>query len=351
MPSSSQEKDVLDGFAAVLETMSTLENSLDTVSSVKIKQFDLRSLRNKQFLLEILHQKYQKVSGKYNNLISVCGELKKDLIDSRWETLFKNLNTAVEVDIEQVEGILDCYKTDGAKQIPRGLAGEKLSALSISIEKSFNIIYQALPFSVLTIEVATKANELASRWLVLGNQIEILDLKADEKDDLASGLRRLSLQSVSSEGNRSTSSQSRSKGVGAHLFERMNIKPVIVHNTPKSAEKRSSFYRSDSTELQPVVLNFEKAPKLLRSSSIEKDTKSCREIAISFEILLTRISLFSLKTSQIPIYHDAKIDYYSTVRLKLNSPMKVALKSLDNSPIQTDRYLMLPTLSRLHKQF
>ncbi|CUS21748.1 LAQU0S03e09846g1_1 [Lachancea quebecensis] len=332
LPSFPHDEGTIDSFIAVGESMNLLEGNLRLVPSTKIKTFTGREICNKEFLAKILHQKHHTISLKYEALVAAYVSLKNDLVDTRWKLMFEVLNDSIAHDIKQVQNIL----LESHRIAMHANNAEKILALSSTIEKNFNIIYQALSSSILTIEITEKANELAFQWLALKSEIDVLDLKEDRDKELASGLRRLSLKSTGSEDSKRSEPQS--KGVGAFLLHRMNIKPVIIQNTPMSVEKRNSPYANRNEPQLKTIKNFDvpvlKLPEVLAGSENESKEMS---VEFSFRELLSRINFFSRRQSGLPIYQDRKSGYRSSLCAKLNSPMRIKLKSNNQSFIRHGR--------------
>ncbi|SCU79675.1 LANO_0A07140g1_1 [Lachancea nothofagi CBS 11611] len=359
VPTFSEDSDDFGKFVSIAETMGPLESSMKEVLNSKIQNFGKRNIRDNQFLLDRLQQKYQEVCQKHEALNVVFHLLKEELVDSRWKELFESLNNVVSQDIKEAEIIVSSHRMANDDTGPelQSSNSKRLLSLQRIIEKNFNIVYQALSTSVLEAEVAAQANELASRWLVLRTDIDNLELHDDNIDDeLSSDLQSLSLQKTEASGIKSSESQRRTSGVGALLFKRMNIKPVMINNTPKSVEKIKPFFRP-SEPLKPIPLNFHRIPKLpkpddsagsdINSVSITStmSTEAC------FSKLLHKIASFSSQRSQIPVYCGPVVAVANPMGLKLNDPMKVELKSPNQFPGSVEfEKCQLPTMC-LHKRF
>lgn len=332
LPRFPNDNEAIDSFIAVGESMNLLEGNLRLVPSTKIETFTGRKIHNKEFLSKILHQKHHTISLKYETLVAAYVSLKSDLVDTRWQFMFQVLNDSIAGDIDQVRDIL----LDSSRTATHIHNANRLLALSSTIEKNFNIIYQALSYSVLTIEITEKANELASQWLALQSEIDLLDLKENYDQDIAVGLRRLSLKSTGSEDSRRSEPQS--KGVGALLLQRMNIKPVIIQNTPTSVEKRNTNYANKMAP-QSAAINLYEVPVLKLPEASTGSGEENKEISaeLSFRKLLSKICVFSGRRSGLPIYLDRNSGYMSSLRTKLSSPMRIRLKASSQPSIRRGR--------------
>ncbi|SCU80188.1 LAFA_0B07998g1_1 [Lachancea sp. 'fantastica'] len=333
VPTLLEESDLFEKFVTIRDTMEPLEENLRHTLHHRIEQFGSRKINYAESLVNILRAKYNEVCQKHESLLIVFHLLQEELVNSRWKELFKSLNKIIEQDISAASAMVTELVT--LSKIGT-LERAKLLSLQREIENNFNIVYQALHSSVLSVDVADQSNELANRWLDVGTQIEELCSQANAEEDLASGIQKLSLRQEESTEKRPT--QARSSSVGALLFKRMNIKPVMVDTTPKSAVKTKPLYQP-SLKSQPARLNFESIPNLSqpnasnlkKGSSILSPIKSAEsdpmdEVSTT-ELLQQKIVHFSSLKSRIPVYRCHQSNIANSITVHLSDPMKVVLKS------------------------
>ncbi|SCU87699.1 LAME_0D11122g1_1 [Lachancea meyersii CBS 8951] len=352
VPTFSEDSDVFEEFVSITEAMEPLEKNLRHTLYQKIESFGNRQIIHVQYLANILREKYNDLCLKYESLIVVFHLLKEELVNSRWKALFESLNKIVDQDIKTASNMvseLEAYSKLRSSDLAR------LLSLQDEIENNFNIIYQALDKSVLTVDVADQSNKLADRWLALSLAITELNSHVDTDEDLSSHMQQLSLLRHEPADRRP--SQRRTSSVGAFLFKRMNIKPVMIDTTPKSAVKIKSFYQPSESS-QPARLNFDSIPHSSQPAEETEETTETELVShkkpgssdlISLKKLLRKIQYFSGLRSRIPIYQDHHQNFRSSIRAHLADPMKVVPHSSNLTSGSADfEKCQLPTVC-LHK--
>ncbi|CEP63363.1 Kar9p LALA0_S08e00716g [Lachancea lanzarotensis] len=333
VPSFFEDSDLFEKFITIRDTIEPLEENLRHTLRHRIEHFGNRQINHAEYLVNILKTKHNDLGQKHDSLLVVFYLLKEELVNSRWKELFKSLNKIIEQDVVAASAMVT---EQAARSTLRTLERSKLVSLQQEIENNFNIVYQALHSSVLSVDVADQSNELADRWLEVRSQIQELRSQADTDEDLASHVQKLSLREEEPVEKRST--QTRSTSVGAFLFKRMNIKPVMVNTTPKSAVKLKPLYQPSSIS-QPARLNFESIPNLSQSYNSDEISTSIipspsrnanpdplPDISLT-ELLHQKIAYFSNLRSQIPVFKCHKHNLAQPIINHLSDPMKVVPQS------------------------
>ncbi|SCU81023.1 LADA_0B10792g1_1 [Lachancea dasiensis] len=336
IPTFPENSDLFADFMSVAEIMDPLEKSMTKVVDEKIQGFGKRVIHSIAYLTNILQQHFEDVNRKHEALVVIYSLLKNEMLNSQWKELFGSLNRVLLQAITEVEDMLSSTGESEPEENSKAqrLNSERLSSLEKEIEHNFNIVYQALSASVLTVEVATEANTLASRWLELVPKLHNFVSKDQTTTDLSSDLKNLSLESTQTPVITPPRPQRRVSGMGTFLSKRMNIKPVIVNNTPKSVEKSNHFsYQAD--EIKPISLSFHKtkgSQPLFNNekhkniaTSLQSHSRALSARA-SFAVLMIKIAHYSRIPSRIPVF-SGSVALGTRINGKLNDPIKVVLKS------------------------
>lgn len=300
---STLDKELYDSYVELKSSIDPIERSLKDILLLRIKDFECRDVVNINYLCGLLEKKYMEILEKYEFLANELDDLKIELVDKRWNALFTNLNTELSCMLHDTDRLALKLETLGLSNRTKQKIIEQLGTKSKTIDKTFNIIYKALEASLLSNGMATTTNDLAGRWLDLKNKLDsksLLNAKAEE--NLSSKMEKLSVGDPDRHAGEAIKREKHiSGGVGAMLFKRMNIKPVLVDQTPKSAKQENPFY--DNT--QPCI-----------------NTKATRLSFTDIPCLpfnrhnITEIRDTSSSKTKEELEHE-KIVYYTTVRSKI----------------------------------
>lgn len=248
---SNMEEALCRKFLTLKRSIPPIEKSLKEILPERIAEFSNRNVSNMEFMSSLLQDRAKNLSTKYRFMVSEIRELKSELIDKRWTTLFRNLNHELSSILEEVQMLQHKIANNDysySREIDQKFT-KQLQKKTKTITKTFNVIYRALEFSLLEAEVASETNTLAQKWLDIRPVSDKLlsDSRCDEADiqSLTQQLRDLKVKSStpSAEGP-----GPQRNNFGALLMKKMNIKPVIIKGTPQSAVKVNPFYEKSPTK-------------------------------------------------------------------------------------------------------
>lgn len=277
IPTFSPMEEVLcRKYLDIKRTVPPIEKSLTEILPMRMDHFSKRTIIHIDHLTKLLKDKHRKVLDKQKVMIKEVRELKRELVDKRWNSLFLNLNHELQSILEEIENLeskLCGYREN--LEFQEKIKEQLRSNINI-VNKTFNVIYRALEFSLLDVDVASTTNELAQRWLDMRPKSDRL-LSASSSlidemsfDSLSSKFRSLSMGSTETAETEQSSAPppappTRSK-FGAVLLKKMNIKPVMV-TSPTPSDVNNPFLldspspKDDERSKRPNAI-FDPVPQL-----------------------------------------------------------------------------------------
>lgn len=274
---SPSEQKIHEKLTQLEDSSAPIDLSLKHVLSERLDNFETRDVVNLEYLMRLLRKKYQYILDKYELLQVELRDLKQAIVDEKWVLIFTTLNDELRIMLKDVEKLLlKVGNPDLSEQLKTKLH-DQLRSKSYTIDKTFGIIYNALESSILNESIATVTNEHAEKWLQLNTKFEHLLPEHQNENDpnktitqLSNDISELRLNDAPSEKPGSNRSS-----IGAILFKKMNIKPVLVRegdeNDSNSDNVKCDRHRysnpffdpCQATKLSPKkVLNFNKVPAL-----------------------------------------------------------------------------------------
>ncbi|AMD20166.1 HCR016Cp [Eremothecium sinecaudum] len=258
---SDYEKDIYQEFCALEESITPTETSLKDVLAARIKAFKDRAVVNNEYLISLLNSKYEDILKKHDNLVSEISDLKRNIVDKRWEIIFTNLNMELNTVISSVEKNLSKIENPSISADTKEHFKLQVCQKGEIISKTFDIIYKVLDASILFDPgISEVTNKLADRWLQLKDSVD--PIFSEEKDTVVESIAKDLHNVIISETSPTLKPLDRPKrqSVGAFLLKRMNIKPVITTgnteetlNVFASVNNRRSYVqdmKAECTELQ-----------------------------------------------------------------------------------------------------
>ncbi|CAI4052462.1 hypothetical protein N7582_005448 [Saccharomyces uvarum] len=281
VPNFSAAEDVLSRkFLNLKRNIPPIEKSLTDILPQRIVQFGHRNITNITILQTILQKKYELIMKDYRLMNSEFRELKIELIDKRWSSLFISLNHELLYILDEIERLQSkLLATKFNKDITVRFE-RQLEKKSKTVSKTFNIIYRALEFSLLDAGVASKTNELAQRWLSIkptadkilakssSNRIITSKKKLPKPKTLGFGRPNSDIEYVAqtfqekvtiNDADYQKSSEvpntalgPKGRKLGKALLQKMNIKPVT---SPDSSNVINPFFDLESPNKGKLVLS------------------------------------------------------------------------------------------------
>ncbi|CAR28285.1 ZYRO0F00374p [Zygosaccharomyces rouxii] len=284
IPTFSPIEEVLSRkYLDIKRTVSPISKSLTEILPARIDHFSKRTIIHIDHLTNLLKEKHREVLDKHNIMVKEIRELKRELVDKRWNLLFLNLNHELQSILGEIEHLESKVHDYGNNLEAQDKVKKQLRSKTNIVTKTFNVIYRALEFSLLDVEVASTTNELAQRWLDMRPQSDrVLSasssfLEESSFDSLSSRFRSLSMGSTETADTEQSSlppQPARGK-FGALLLKKMNIKPVMVTSPTQNdvnnpflnnlpSPKDEAISRSSSLSMEPVPqLAFKKPEAIL----------------------------------------------------------------------------------------
>lgn len=332
LPKFSQMEDKLSRqYMELRKNIAPIEKSLIDILPQRMQQFkNRRDFKQVNILTMALTNKYNEIMRNFKFLSNEIRHLKIDLIDKRWNILFKNLNHELEYILDEMDYIYDNLSNNKYSKDLRLKFKLQLDQKTKIISRTFNIIYKAIEFSLLDAGVATTTNNLAQRWLDIRprtdelllaldmEKLKIIDTKLTPNKNQAvkslyppelsallpppslSGKHNYSSDSESDSGNRtidlikddlrkfsltSNSKVKTKRSVGAKLLNKMNIKPIILGDSGNDNEQNPFFDPSSkNSKKSNQTLIFNTVPKLPfdDSNSFPNNNSSIHSFSDSF---------------------------------------------------------------------
>ncbi|GAV54694.1 hypothetical protein ZYGR_0AS00160 [Zygosaccharomyces rouxii] len=283
IPTFSPIEEVLSRkYLDIKRTVPPICKSLKEIIPARIEHFSKRTIIHIDHLTKLLKEKHKEVLDKYNIMVKEVRELKRELVDKRWNLLFLNLNHELQSILDEIQRLESKVHDYGNNIEAQEKVKEQLRSKTGTVTKTFNVIYRALEFSLLDVDIASTTNELAQRWLDMSPQSDrVLSTSSslvDETsfDSLSSRFRSLSMGSTeTSETEQSSVPPPPARGkFGALLLKKMNIKPVMV-TSPTANDLKNPFLnnlplpkdevisRSSSLSMEPVPNLVFKKPEVI----------------------------------------------------------------------------------------
>lgn len=154
-------------FIQLQKTLNPIEKSLIEILPQRIEAFQSRSFKFTDDLAILLNEKYNAVMINYRYLTREVRTLKLELVDNRWNFIFGILNTELSSRIQSVQKNYSDLKSDTFSDKILLKQKKKLEKDTQIISKTFNTIYKALEFSLLSTDIASDINDLAEKWIHL----------------------------------------------------------------------------------------------------------------------------------------------------------------------------------------
>ncbi|KAG0661263.1 hypothetical protein C6P45_001399 [Maudiozyma exigua] len=169
-------------FIQLQKTLNPIEKSLIEILPHRIEAFQSRPFTYTDDLAVLLNEKYDVVMINYRYLTREVRALKLELVDNRWNFIFGILNTELSDRIQSVQKNYNDLKSHTFLEKIQERQKKKLEKDTHIISKTFNTIYKALEFSLLSTDIASGINDLAEKWIHLR---EITDEYLDSVPSLA----------------------------------------------------------------------------------------------------------------------------------------------------------------------
>ncbi|CCE65595.1 hypothetical protein TPHA_0M00170 [Tetrapisispora phaffii CBS 4417] len=268
---SPLEESLVERYLQLKEEIKPIELSLTEVLIKRINDFKNRDQNNIEALHALLLKHFKLLMDKYRFLVDEMRNLKLELIDRRWNIIFINLNNEISFLLESVESLQKKYTNNKASEILDKETNEKLicqlSLKSKIVTKTFNVIYKAFEISLVDAGISKKTNNLAKKWLELRplNDALILFSETESKEmqdnkeiqKLTNHLNNLTLNGELKENEEMAlqpnldTIKTPKKKIGAALLRKMNIKPIIITDTPPpSIEKDNPFFKKNLDRME-----------------------------------------------------------------------------------------------------
>ena len=303
---NKQEKLISERFLELRRSVPAIEKSLADILPNRIDNFARRDMTNIDSLAEFLRDKYKVLMKKYEFMSYEISELNAELIDKRWNILFVNLNHEINFildDYEKLKKKLNSVEEIGINVQIREKMSHQMTQKSLTIERTFKVIFKAQEFSLLDAGIASKTNEMKNRWEKVRVDDKLLrSVSVDSGPEISSvtkDFESLTLKNGSSHGasNRRSVSEgtpSASRQFGSVLLKRMRIKPVPNTNKDQLLDDPNPFFDKKSRNSGKLVLNSIPAlphnkdpvteptkiskPQTISSSTPVKTAKSLEEL-------------------------------------------------------------------------
>ncbi|AQZ15275.1 KAR9 (YPL269W) [Zygosaccharomyces parabailii] len=311
---SPLEETLCRKYLKLKRSVTPIEKSLKEVLPVRIEHFSQRKIMHINYLTYLLQRKYQETHAKYKLMIKEISELKRELVDKRWNILFLNLNHELSSILDEIEVLQKKISEYNYNSEMQEKIKEQLINKSTTITKTFDVIYKALEFSLLNADIASKTNELAQKWLEVRPRSDRLlssssSLDESSMDSLSSKFRSLSVGSSDTSETEPSLVTAPSRGkFGALLLKKMNIKPVMV-TSPTSSKGYNPFFHTaaESEKLIPQRLVLHPVPPLpfgqeeARKAEDQSDTPTVTKRKRHIEKLeQEKIKFYCKQPTQIP---------------------------------------------------
>lgn len=349
---SPLEQSIHDKLVELEEASSPIELSLNSVLSQRLDSFETRDVVNLEYLMRLLRKKYHYIIEKYDLLQQEIEDLKHAIIDEKWRLIFINLNDELRIMLRDTEKLLIKIANPDLSDEITSRFKEQLQVKTQTIDKTFTVIYTAIESLVLSESIATVTNEYAEKWLQLKTQYEeyIPEDNTKEEEEAQKTINALSdnISELKLNDGPTEKPGSNRSSIGALIFKKMNIRPVIVqekderkygdetYESSRSSRSTSSTSSTSSTAsnglnpfYEPTSSHESKAPKVLNLSKVPP---------LSFdEPSGLMSSLKTIKTPTVPLSPSATP---TTITKDTNSSSSAA------SPYEVERlisYGMIPT--------
>lgn len=312
---SPLEETLCRKYLELRRSVAPIEKSLKEVLPVRIEHFSQRKIMHIDYLTYLLQRKYKETHVKYKLMIKEICELKRELVDKRWNILFLNLNHELSSLLDEIEVLQKKISEYNYNSEMQEKIKEQLVNKSTTITKTFDVIYKALEFSLLNADIASKTNELAQKWLDVRPRSDRLlssssSLDESSMDSLSSKFRSLSVGSSDTSETEPTLVTAPSRGkFGALLLKKMNIKPVIV-TSPTSTKGYNPFFHTAAESeksipqrlvLHPVpLLPFEQEEDRIAEDQPDTPTVTKRKKLSIEKLEQEKIKFYCKQPTQIP---------------------------------------------------
>ncbi|AGO11283.1 AaceriACR023Wp [[Ashbya] aceris (nom. inval.)] len=267
------EKRIYEEYCELESAIVPIQTSLKDALKTRIQMFRDRDIINLDYLMRLLNHKYANIVEKYEHFHSELMDLKAGIIDKRWNVLFTNLNMELASILTSVSRMYDSLQGNtNISGDTRDTLIQQIQQKSDTIFKTFEVIYKALDASILNPTVAEVTNTLADKWLILREKVDPILPKDTESDPIDVLTKRMSDMTISESVECKPFHFDRSKrcSVGAFLFRKMNIKPILTSD-PDEAEKPkfNRAHRSPATadsNGSPITADYPPIPFSLEPS-------------------------------------------------------------------------------------
>lgn len=335
IPTFSPVEELLSkNYLDIKRTVPPISKSLTEILPARIDHFSKRTVIHIGYLTRLLKEKHKEVLDKYSIMVKEVRELKRELVDKRWNLLFLNLNHELQSILDEIK-LLESKVHDYENNLEiQEKVKEQLRSKTSTVTKTFSIIYRALEFSLLDVDIASTTNELAQRWLdmrpqndrVLSSSSSLVE--ETSCDSLSSRLRSLSMGSTeTAETEQSSVPPPPARGkFGALLLKKMNIKPVMV-TSPTTNELNNPFIdnlplpkdevisRSSSLSMEPIPpIAFKKSEILLERPRTPIERPSSPSEVPKTPVANNNITNMVISTERFAHLRDlekSKISYYA----------------------------------------
>ncbi|SCU81958.1 LAMI_0B08372g1_1 [Lachancea mirantina] len=321
------EKVLFERFYALDCTTKTLDLSLKDELRRKLDKFEKRNVRHVVHLSAILWTSFDELSHQYLQLLGEVAQLRAQIIEKRWSLLFDALHLELLSAVKEISDLLD---KNGELGSP--IRARKLEEIKIVTDIMCDISMQAMEAGILKPPIAEKFLNLLSLWETKRVIIESFPSSPDLEEQLVPEFQNLTIRepSLNKSGSRPRAD---SLKVGALLHKRLNLHPVIIDKTPKSAQKKTFSYSKSLVKSQPTLLKFSHLPDLQHEDvkgSYNRDNRLSHKIHY---YAAKRTSLPVLKAPRFlsplitPIKEDMPFGTQFTSYGSLNKDCLIGLKS------------------------
>ncbi|CCH58501.1 hypothetical protein TBLA_0A07110 [Henningerozyma blattae CBS 6284] len=175
-----------------------IDLSLNKFLLERINNFKKREVSIIKKLSIRLDEKYKIILEEYNFMTQEIKDLKKELVDKRWNILFINLSHEIEFLMEEIDLIKNKIRNYYLSNRIKEKLIKQLTKKTEIITRTFQVIFKAIELALLDTTVVKRINEISKRWLVEIKSINKIFNKYEEErdsiDDISSRINSLTLR-------------------------------------------------------------------------------------------------------------------------------------------------------------
>ncbi|CDR44738.1 CYFA0S15e02124g1_1 [Cyberlindnera fabianii] len=304
-----------------------------------------------------MEDKYEALVKEMNYLQNEVNDLKYELVDKRWSEIFSYLNTEMSFLITNVEKEVSKMGGLDDNSVFKSQVFKRLKYTTDIVENTFIVINQAIDENLLDVRVMEKSNELADAWLQVKEKLPegYIDMINDETnaapaEDLTSNFKKLSLDQATTrkasddKTTGQTEHDKRKSRYGQFLFNKMNLKTVIIESDPTSVRKPEELQHNRILTDSGKHNQLDATPSKSKDPSVLTDVRKIPDLKSS---LSNRTSGASVRLSgSSTISHHTSNSALSA----RSSPERTSEKFMSEefeSPVSTKKEVHEETLNQL----